>query len=358
MSRYTRRTVITVTGASLAGTAALASGTAAAQGHGWTVAETPVERSLHDVAHTAANAHAVGGGGVVLERTEAGWRSAADGGPSGDGNDLYGAATTEDGQRLWVAGGSGAVGEYDVVTDEFVDRSAPNGATGNFDDVAVTGESGDANVYVADDSGTVHYSFENGREGTWETVTPGSGAGLQAIEFNSRCSGHVIDSNGKVFETTDGATWERIGVEDADVSFYGLDSDARDDVRVSGGSASVLTYDGSQWTTERLGDADLQDVETEGGEGYAVGGGGTVYELSAGDWQRTDTPTGENLNAVATGTPDFAVGAGGVVIERSGGGANGESSARGRGSSRRGRSQQGRSGRGRSQRSRSPRGRS
>ena len=316
MSRHTRRSVLKFAGVSVTAATVPAVGPAAAQTGGWTVAETPVDSTLHDVAHTATNAHAVGDGGVIIERTPAGWETAHRGGPTGNGNDLYGAATTDDGERLWVVGASGAIGEYDVVTGDLVDRSAPNDQTANFNDVAVTGKSGDANVYVADDSGTVHYSFENGEAGTWESVTPGSGAGLQAIEFNAPCSGHVVDSNGRVFETTDGVTWEPIGIEDADVSLYGLDSDARDDVRVSGGNATVLTYDGSQWTAERLGDADLQDVETEAGEGYAVGGGGTVFELSGGDWQQNDTPTGENLTAVATGTPDLAVGASGMVLER------------------------------------------
>jgi photosystem II stability/assembly factor-like uncharacterized protein len=317
MTRYTRRSVLTVTGTSLAGSVLGAAGTAAAQSGGWTVAETPVETTLHDLAHTAANAHAVGGDGVIIERTEAGWRTAHRGGPTGNGNDLYGAATTDDGQRLWLAGASGAIGEYDITTGNLVDRSAPNDQTANFNDVAVTGSADDAYVFVADDSGAIHYSYENGEEGTWESVTPGSGAGLQAIEFNEQCSGHVIDSNGKVFETTDaGATWEPIGVEDADVNFYGLDSDARDDVRVSGGNGSILTYDGSQWETESLGDADLRDVETGLDHGYTVGGGGVVFELVAGEWRRNDTPTGENLKAVATGATDLTVGASGLVLER------------------------------------------
>ena len=78
----------------------------------------------------------------------------------------------------------------------------------------------------------------------------------------------------------------------------------------------MLTYDGSQWTTESLGDADLFDVETDGPNGYAVGSGGAVFELSGGTWTRNETPTGEDLNAVATGRRDLTVGAGGTVIER------------------------------------------
>lgn len=283
---------------------------------GWTVAKTPVDSTLYDVASTSTNAHAVGDGGVVIERTDAGWETVLRGGPTGNGNDLYGAAVSDDGERLWVVGASGAIGEYDVVTGNLVDRSAPNDHTSNFNDVAVTGPAGDADVYVADDSGAIHYSFDNGKEGTWEYEVPGSGAGLPAIEFYGTRAGHVIDTNGRVFATDDGVTWEAIGIEDADVTFYGLDSDAADDVRVSGGNASVFTYDGSQWVPESLGDADLVDIETAGGDGYAVGSGGVVFERSGNEWARNDTPTGENLNAVVTDGTDLVVGAGGLVLER------------------------------------------
>jgi len=317
MSRHTRRSVLTIAGVSLA--AAAAPSTAMADdgnGDGWTVAETPVDGTLHDARFTATNPHVVGGGGIVIERTDAGWETVLRGGPAGNGNDLYGAATTDDGERLWFVGGSGAIGEYDVETGNLEDRSAPNDQTNNFNAVAVTGPAGDADVYVADDSGAIHYSFENGAAGTWEYVVPGSGSGIPAIEFYDDRAGHAIDTNGKVFATDDGTTWEAIGIEDADVTFYGLDSDAADDVTVSGGNGSVFTYDGSQWTVESLGDPDLRDVETAGGAGYAVGGGGAVFERDGDDWSRNDTPTGENLLAVATGSPDIAVGSSGTVIER------------------------------------------
>ncbi len=103
-------------------------------------------------------------GGVVLSRGAEGWRKELDGGPTGNGNgnDLYGAAVTDDGKRLWFVGASGAIGEYDVESGVLVDRSAPNDVTNNFNDVAVAGNADEADVYVAGDSGSIYYSFENG----------------------------------------------------------------------------------------------------------------------------------------------------------------------------------------------------
>jgi hypothetical protein len=91
-----------------------------------------------------------------------------DGGPTGNGNTLYGAAVTDDGTRLWMVGASGAIGEYNVETGILDGHSPPMDVTNNFNDVAVTGERGNANVYVSGDSGEMCFSFENGKEGTEE----------------------------------------------------------------------------------------------------------------------------------------------------------------------------------------------
>ncbi|AGB32603.1 hypothetical protein C488_13093 [Natrinema pellirubrum DSM 15624] len=316
MTRLTRRSTLKVAGASLAAATVPATAAAAESDDGWTVVETPVDSTLHDVAYTATNPHAVAGGGLVIERTATGWEVVLQGGPTGNGNDLYGVDTTDDGERLWIVGSSGAIGEYDVTTGNLVDRSAPNDYTANFNDVSVTGPAGEADVYVADDSGSIHYSFDNGKEGTWNYEVPGSGSGLNAIECYADGAGHVIDTNGKVFATDDGVTWNPIGIEDAGVTYYGLDSDAEDDVYVSGGNASVFDYTGSRWIPESLGDAALFDIETEAGTGYTVGSGGAVFELEDGEWVQNTTPVGENLRAVATGDVDIVVGSSGSLLER------------------------------------------
>jgi hypothetical protein len=292
--------------------------TASATESDWTVAETPTGNTLYDVEYTANGAYAVGGGGVCLHRTNEGWTTVFDGGVTGNGNSLYGADVTDDGKRLWMVGASGAVGEYDVETGDLNDHSAPTDSTNNFNDVSVTGQAGEANVYVAGDSGKMYYSFENGEEQTWEDVTPGSGSAISAVDFYDAKSGHIVDTNQKVFATDDGTTWDAIGIGDANVNFYGVDSDASDDVWVSGGGGMVFHWDGANWTPTDLGDAGLRDIEVtdDDQDGFTVGGGGKVFDLTDGKWAQDATPTGENLKAVVRGTTDVAVGAGGTVIER------------------------------------------
>ncbi|PSQ53323.1 hypothetical protein BRD20_03875 [Halobacteriales archaeon SW_8_65_20] len=310
----TRRRFVQLTGATVAATAGL--GTAAAGDEtatNWTTVETPTGRTLYDVAATDAGVYAVGAGGVVLERGEAGYETVLDSGPTGNGNSLYGSATTDDGERLWFVGSSGAIGEYDPARGTFTDYSAPNDVTNNFNDVAVTGAAGDANVYVAGDSGKIYYSFDDGE--TFEDVTPASGSNVNAVDFHDDRAGHIVDGNETVLYTEDGATWNTLGIADANVNFYGVDSDGFDDVTVSGGGGVVWNWDGSEWRAEDTGDAGLRDIEVTDSSGLTVGGGGKMYRRGPEGWIQEPTPTGSNLKAVLRGDIEVAVGAGGTVIE-------------------------------------------
>jgi len=313
----TRRTALRTIGAGVVGVTA-ATGATAADEAGWTVAETPTGNTLYGVVRTVDGVYAVGAGGVVIRRTDAGWEKVLDGGPTGNGNSLYGAGVTDDRERLWFVGSSGAIGEYDVTTGVLTDRSAPNDVTNNFNDVAVRGPAGEANVYVAGDSGKIYSSFENGETGTWDATTPGSGSNVNALDFFGDRAGHAVDGNKTVFETADGGVYGKTGIADANVNFYGVDSDGADDVWVCGGGATVFRWNGSRWRTADLGDASLRDIEVDDadGAGLTVGGGGTVFEFDGSAWRRLDTPIGQNLEAVVRGDRDVAVGAGGTVIER------------------------------------------
>ena len=315
----TRRTVLKTAAASLVGAATLSTAGAAKRGNGggrsgWTSVETPTGNTLSDVEATNDGSYAVGGGGIVLARGNNAWEKVLDGGPTGNGNSLYGADVTDDGSRLWFVGASGAIGEYDVESGVLSDHSAPNDVTNNFNDVAVTGQADEANVYVAGDSGKIYYSFENGESGTWDSVTPGSGSEINAIDFHDSKAGHAVDGNQTVFVTGDGTSWDKLGIADANYNFYGVDSDAADDVAVSGGGGSVYDWNGSEWVRADTGDASLRDIEVDGDEGLTVGGGGAVFRLD-GEWSREETPTGANLKAVLRGKPDIAVGASGTVVE-------------------------------------------
>ncbi|MBP1987926.1 WD40/YVTN/BNR-like repeat-containing protein [Halolamina salifodinae] len=309
----TRRKALAGAGAGAAvGGAALFGGSVL--GSDWATADTDTTETLHDVSGTATSSFAVGDNGVVLERGDGGaWQTVVDSGPTGDGRDLLAADATDDGERLWFAGASGAVGALDVSEGNAgpTDYSAPTDSTANFDGLAVTGAAGEEHVYLTDQSGQVFASHDGGE--SWQRTTPGSSASMPAVSFYGARAGHVCDTDGTVFATTDGETWSEIGVEDADVSYYGIDGTASDDVTVVGGNGTVRTYDGETWSETNVGDARLNAVTT-GSEHIAVGASGAVFQGE--DWVGVATPTDENLHAVLTGERSIAVGASGTVIER------------------------------------------
>jgi hypothetical protein len=317
-SQTTRRGVLKLSAAAVGAT--LFGGAAAAETAMWESVASPVDVTLHDVETTARNEFAVGGAGVVIERTQEGWTKVVDGGPTGNGSNLFGADVTDDGKRLWFVGASGAIGEYDVETGNLVSHSAPNDVTNNFNDVSVTGNADEANVYVAGDSGSVYYSFENGATGTWNSVSVGQGAGIRAIDFYDVKSGHLVNGNANVFTTSDGTTWNKIGIADADVSLYGVDSDGADDVWVAAGSGVVYHYrpdaEGTpKWFRTKVGEPGLRDVELTDGDGYAVGNSGAIFDRASGSWSRDETPNGQGLNAVVDQDGnDLAVGASGTIV--------------------------------------------
>jgi photosystem II stability/assembly factor-like uncharacterized protein len=287
----------------------------------WTRVKVGTNNTINDIAITSEGAYAVADGGILLRRTDTSWTKVLQGGVSSNGNNLLGLAATDDGERLWLVGASGRIGEWDVSSGSLEqDHSAPNDITNNFQDVAATGQADLANVYVVDGSGLVHSSGDNG--GTWDQATPGNGSALRAIDTYDTQSGHLVDGNQSVFETTDGGgSWEGTGIADTDVSLYGVDSDATDDIWVSAGNGTVYRWDGTEWTSTGIGEPDLRDVEVGADDrsGYAAGGGASVFSYDGSAWTRQDTPVTSNLNAVVLGTsstPPIAVGAGGTVLER------------------------------------------
>jgi hypothetical protein len=293
-----RRRFLKLSGATAAAALTVGVGGASAAAD-WTAVETPTGNTLYDVEKTVDGLYAVGGGGVVLHRTGTGWEKVLDGGPTGNGNSLYGADVTDDGSTLWFVGSSGAIGEYDVVSGVLDDHSAPMDVTNNFNDVSVRGDPGSANVYVAGDSGKIYSSFDDGATGTWDYTTPGSGSAVNAIDFHGPRSGHAVDGNQTVFVTGDGGSYDKLGIENANYNLYGVDSDGTDAVTVSGGGGSVYGWNGAQWVRDDTGDAGLRDVE----------------DYVDGTWSQEATPTGQNLKAVVSGDIEAAVGASGAVIE-------------------------------------------
>jgi hypothetical protein len=327
MTNYTRRDFTRLAAASTAtggGLLTLGSPVAGQSSDGWTVAETPTEKTLYSAAETLAGPFAVGAGGDVLARRQSGWQKVVEYGPQARSRRLTGADVTDDGRAIWFVGGSGVIGEYRVDTQTLTNYSAPKGKTSTWEDCAVVGRagenerfyfvngSGELLIGIRQDSGAVKYE---------EVIKPGGGSTIPGIDFRSRMSGHVCSTSQLVSKTTDGGkNWKRIGIDFSGASFFDVASVGAKDVNVAGGGGIVYRYDGFRWTPHVIDDGRqaIRAIDRDGSGGLAAGDGGKVYERqSAGQWKRFQTSAKAQLQGVARGkTHDVAVGASGTIVER------------------------------------------
>jgi len=287
--------------------------------------DSGVQVDLYGTETTSRGMFAVGGGGIVLNRTETGWKKVLQGGPSGNGNSLYAVSVTEDGHRLWFAGSSGELGEMDVRTGDVNDRSSPLDSGDNFKTISVKGDAGEANVYAATASGHLYYNFDNGKQGKWQELTPGSGSNINGASFYGPKEGQIVDGNQEAFRTDDGETYDKFGVPDADETLFDVDAHAKDDTWVAASGGVVYRYNGVQWKRSNLGtDSNMKaiDIERDNSVGYVVGNGGVVFRLTDAsklNWQQESTPVGDNLKGVRSDEDSslvVAVGASGTILER------------------------------------------
>ncbi|GGM54901.1 hypothetical protein J2752_000694 [Halarchaeum rubridurum] len=333
MSDVSRRRFLgAAAGAALAWGATGSASAAGATGTGtdgdWRVVDAPTSRALHDVARAGGRVYAVGGGGVVLERTRDGeWRVLAANGPDGNGSNLHAAAS--DGERVWVAGASGALAVLDAAAGDVTTHRAPDDVTNQFTSLALVESGDDATVHVADSSGQVHVS--RGRRGDgrdWTHVTPGSGAAIRDVTADGERV-VAVDANAAVFETRDGgASWDRLGIDDADAALRGV-ALAGGTAHVVGGALYSETGAEDGWDVADPCGATLADVEIGPcGCVHAVGANGTVLHRPGhgipagatlakwlGRWE-TAHPVSSGLDALVLGDPHVAVGANGTVVER------------------------------------------
>jgi hypothetical protein len=294
----------------------------------WKTVSSPVSVTLHDAVHSANGPVAVGKGGRVVARASDGtWGVIVENGPSARGETLYCADVTDDGKRVWFAGANGALGYYDLPEHARTDCSAPRGVGNAFHGVAVSGARGTEKVLVADGSGNALPGEVTDGEPTWDDPTSASGgAALSALSADGDGIGYAVDSNSNAWRTT-ASGWQRIGVADAQNSFYAVTATA-DVVVVGGGNGRVYEWerpaetdaggtDPVAWTPFTLGSFTVQGLDGDGTELLAGGGSGNLYyRKGERDWTPVGWSGSKSLRGVAVGDPNLAVGKSGTIVEQ------------------------------------------
>ncbi|EMA44476.1 hypothetical protein [Halococcus saccharolyticus] len=288
---------------------------------GWTTVETPTDEPLTGVVATHDGVFVVGENGVVLARGADGWEIVLEHGPSADDQSLRDVDATDDGRAIWFAGDGGALGRYDVEESHLTDHSAPEDQTSTWTAIAIVDSTGEEHVHLANGSGEVlRGTYDDGDVDWGEIHKPGSGSSITDLAFDTDV-GYACDSSQGVYATTDGgASYETIGIEDANTDFAALAATDAELV-VAGGDGTVFRYDGSVWTTLRAGETALRAIDLTDETGLAAGDAGDVFEHADGGWEAVETPTDADLRGILVGAarrgrPDVAVGADGTIVER------------------------------------------
>ncbi|WP_339105782.1 hypothetical protein [Haloterrigena salinisoli] len=298
----------------------------------WHTVEAPTDATLRDVAVAAADdtadssaAYAVGDGGVVLADAGDEWTALLEDGPAAGSNDLRGVDATADGEAVWVAGDSGALGRIDAETGRHTDFTAPEDITDNWLGVAVGGASGAETVLLINGSGAVlRGAYDADGDGSALEWTgpekPGSGSSLSGVALADDAVGYCCDTNDGVYETTDGGeSFERVGLEGADGTLTDVATAGRDDCLVSADDGVVHRYDGPTWTPERVADDALTGIDRREERAMACAADGAVHERggAAAGWERTDIDASGALLAVSLGAARaVAVGEDGTIVTR------------------------------------------
>lgn len=302
-----------------------AAGSAAAGKYSWEEVPAPTSSVIYDAVGTQEGPYAVGSSGDVFARRVDGWEKVLDKGPTVKSNPLRSCDVTSDGRHLWFCGGSGVVGQYDVLEEEVTDYSAPKDKTSTWEAVAAADVAGNDFVGLANGSGEFLPGRKNDAGGMdWgDVIKPGGGSSIKGIDFMNDQVGYVCDTTSKVYETTDGGkSWETIGLGGSgSVALYGITAVSRDRIYATGGDGSIFRYNGAVWTKTDAGGTILYDIEFKSGEGLASGGSGNLFEYrDRQGWSEEDIPTSNTLRGVAldvTGKyPDVAVGSSGTIVER------------------------------------------
>lgn len=328
--RYTRRRILEATGvAGLGGILGTASTAVARQG--WTSVNSPTGNTIHGVEHTANGLYACGSGGEIHHRREGKWRTEVKRGPGENSNTLTGAATTDDGERFWVVGNSGTIGEYHTDNGDLDDHSNPLGISSEFTSVSVTGTAGDERLYVGKSSGEVIVGARNDDGGVdWSLSDTGATNTVTAVDFTlSPLDGFVATTGGGVYRTEDGCqTWTDLGIEASQSGYPAILVEDGDPVQVyvGGGSGRIwrLDCDCDLWTPAKAGDSRVQSLEasSDGDRYLGAGASGWAYERAdkGAGWLAIETPTGNGLQAAAPADDadgvDVLVGGSGTILER------------------------------------------
>ena len=294
----------------------------------WREVETPFDITLFDVAQTTQGLYAVGSGGTLVADRGNGWEVVFDDGPSTRDNQMRAMDVTDDGERIWMLGSSGAMACYDVEQRKKFDYSYPNEMTSTWEGIAIAGERGKEKGLAANGSGEILPFVLDGFDVDWGQLDKpaGKGSKIAALAATPDGIGFGIDTSGNAFKTTAEEGWVDIGIVNAQVKFYDIFAGENQRVYVAAGDGRIYRYDDSyhNWTPIGVAEKtsltaiDVHNAQDRKRQMVTIGANGSIYQRTGKErWEQIPSPVNASLNAIRLGSAfDVAVGKGGTVIER------------------------------------------
>ena len=293
----------------------------------WRVVDTKHSFSLYDVVQTVEGPYAVGGRGNLIADRGDGWELVFDDGPATRQNQLRAMDVTDDGERIWMAGSSGAMACYDVEQRRKYDYSYPEEMTSTWEGVTVSGDRGTEKALAANGSGEILPFTIDGFDVDWGQLEKPAdkGSKVAALASTPEGVGFAVDTSGNAFKTTAEAGWEDIGVVNAQVKFYDVYAGRNQQVYIAAGDGRIYRYDDSyhSWTPIGVAEGaalrsfDVYEADDGRTQMTVLGADGTIYQRTGTErWEQLPSPTSADLYALSLGEPDVAIGKNGTVLER------------------------------------------
>lgn len=288
----------------------------------WSRSNSPKRGRLTGVESNGDVVFASGDRGVLIERESRGnWTAIIENGPRGNGKNLLDISITDDGERVWYCGHSGALGYYDRTADEVVSHYAPGDYTSGFVTVEVSGRSGTEHVFLANNSGTAfQVRADGGTADLAHNTTPSNASkATEIVEYRGEHFMSMI--GGDVFYSDGNGSWQQLPLADEPIEALAAGDTGVAAITESGTLyRDVSSTDGAEPRKIELDTCGMEELAVRGKTFVAVGRDGRIALLDvSGGVTYPDPAPGVSLYGADVLDDDTIVvaGSGGKILEGS-----------------------------------------
>ena len=288
----------------------------------WSRSGSPENGRLTGIESNGDAVFASGNRGVLLEReSRDNWTAVVANGPRDKDTNLLDVSLTDDGERVWYCGHSGAFGYYDRAAEEVVPHHAPGDYTSGFVTIEVSGRSGSEHVFFANNSGTAFQVRVDG--GTVElahNTTPSNVSKATEI-VDYRGEHFMATTGGDVFASAGDGSWQQLAIAEEPIEALAASDTGVAAVTQSGTLyRDVSSTEGAEPRKIDLDARGMEELAVRGKTFVAAGRDGRIAVLDAsGGVHYPDPAPGVSCYAadvLVDGTVVIA-GSGGTIIEGS-----------------------------------------